>query len=353
MRKPLVTSWRPRLDASDWRSRSLSLLSRPETACSALVEDFVEDREVWTGDCNGGRTCRARVIVTKQGPNITIQAGYNIRYPKGVIGVDARTKRNVRAVKRSEANRWAKKLVKMVGPILEGLDCNIAAGMISDAIMETKSAAARCPKTNNPLCTQLKTIKTCAVAQAPPPQTERENECIEFLSSEPAISSLHDLSTKSPCPLRFEYNGVFMWVPLCETNCVNNSCVQEKTIFGELDISGFLVSPRYVSSDNVAIRDSMAAVYVPLYNTLIGANFPRCDNMSYGVLEPEFEIGEEEYELLVASRPSSYSSRFAYTIPKDIQDMAAENHGGIVLDVRYKIAKSPAEYVDSECSAAV
>ncbi|KAI0557369.1 hypothetical protein FGB62_312g010 [Gracilaria domingensis] len=309
--------------SSEWR-RPVSGLTIRDPVCGSPVEDFVVTKEAYTFDCYGGRSCRARAIVTKQGSDITIQVGYNIGYSGGAIGIDSRTKRNVKAVTRAEANKWAKSLLKQISPSLEGQDCEVTVKMISDAIMLTKKDAARCPRTDNPLCSQLETVQTCAAFVPPPPETEKQRECIEFLKSSPSISSLDDLVAKSPCNVSFEYNVVYVNVPLCITTCVSGGCEQEKTVFADLDVSGSMLFEyaRWDKTDNIYTRNAIAIVFVSLYNEMLASNIPSCDNMPYVLLEDEFGEGDE---LLVARhKPSPYSPNIPYLIPTEFQDIAAE-----------------------------
>lgn len=136
----------------------------PEPTCELALQETVP-----TGDCSKGRSCRANLVVNKKDGNVTVEAGYFIAPgAKGqkIMGVDKRTRRRVSAVKRSEALRWATKLLKMITHDLHKLECSgvcdVTEHMIAYAIMEAASVAATCPNTADERCSPLFTVAECA-----------------------------------------------------------------------------------------------------------------------------------------------------------------------------------------------
>lgn len=78
------------------------------------VEDFFVDNRIPTLDCSGGRLCRAQVVVSKEGTQVTVKSGYYIYSKKGVTPLNPYTLRNVKMVTLKESAVWAKKLLSMV-----------------------------------------------------------------------------------------------------------------------------------------------------------------------------------------------------------------------------------------------
>ncbi|KAI0558707.1 hypothetical protein FGB62_191g01 [Gracilaria domingensis] len=138
-----------------------------------------------------------------------------------------------------------------------------------------------------------------------------------------------------------------MTVPLCKTRCDAGQCMQEKLVYGEFGVLGNHIEPRRDGSDNEITCDYVATVFVPLYNSLVGANIPQCDDLNYGVLEAGFY---SMFQLLVATDDrSSDVFDIPYEIPQHVQD-TARSHGTEVFGAIYVLPMPLTPYIEWQCS---
>lgn len=260
-------------------SSFLPPVTRADSSCgTGTVEDFVVEKRISTGDCNGGRLCRARVIVSKEGNQVTIKSGYYIFRNKGVTPLNPYTRRNVKKVTRREATIWAQNLLSKIQSDLDKVQCPVTADMIADGIMNTKDDAASCPRTDHPLCSRLFLLKTCTIAE-PSGETEQEKKCVEFLESSSPVATFEELSRTSPCEdVSFLYNRIGMKAPFCTTTCP--SCPnQERTVFINFVVQGANANGAALNATEVS--DSLTSLYKAAYNISVASTLPACDNVPY------------------------------------------------------------------------
>ncbi|KAI0558481.1 hypothetical protein FGB62_207g010 [Gracilaria domingensis] len=166
-------------------SPSLAYLSRQDLVSQPEV-GFVIEEFVNTGKCSARRVCRARLIVTKDEDGVKVEAGFDISSLKGrdPITVDRGTKGRVGAIRLAELRRWVDQLLRSVSEELAGLDCLVSSDALLQAIGITLRFALRCPKTDDPLCHQLFTVRECPHEAVPPTPTPVPKESCEVAFDE-------------------------------------------------------------------------------------------------------------------------------------------------------------------------
>ncbi|KAI0563516.1 hypothetical protein FGB62_38g214 [Gracilaria domingensis] len=141
------------------------------------VEDFFVQEYVGTGDCAGGKFCRARLTVSKKGHEVIIQAGYIISAVGGVDrDMDSLTRSLVSAVTTDETLRWADTLLGRVHDRLVEVNCFTTLEDVAAAIYFTSEIAATCPRTDDPRCHELLTIQQCT-SLVPTPSPVPKDSC--------------------------------------------------------------------------------------------------------------------------------------------------------------------------------
>ncbi|CAN8064475.1 unnamed protein product [Agarophyton chilense] len=154
---------------------SMAYLNRQDAAQE--VEDQVIEEGVGTRDCGAWLLCRARLIVTKEGNDVTIQVGYNISGVGGVDRpVDRGTMARVSAVSPEEALIWTTMLLGRVHDLLGEVNCTANAVGAAEALLVTSTVAASCPSTHDPSCHKLITVEHCTIA-APSPSPIPLDSC--------------------------------------------------------------------------------------------------------------------------------------------------------------------------------
>lgn len=125
-------------------------------------EDYSIEEFLPIQGCVGNVKCHARLIVTKEGKHVSINAGFNI-LPTGypLVPVDVATKERAYSVTPTEAFQWSYTLFYRLRSLLTELNCKVDMDDVAKAFFFTSKDAASCPYTNHPKCLSLTTIREC------------------------------------------------------------------------------------------------------------------------------------------------------------------------------------------------
>ncbi|KAI0560149.1 hypothetical protein FGB62_123g09 [Gracilaria domingensis] len=245
------------------------------------LEDFSLDESVRTGRCGRGKRCIARLVLEKEGSQVTIKGGYNLISRAEPREVNSAEQSKSAALYRSEAITWATKLLVRTQEALAEVNCAVTADQIADSILETTDSVARCPITSDPLCSQLITIQVCSLS-APSSETGSQKQCRKFLESGAEVESLDYLENSSPCAEYFmedeETKLLFISAPFCTTKCPTSSCPDtDHVVYAPFAVLG---RPTFSVSDEERLR-LVGSAFSMAYKNLIGNDIRSCDNLPY------------------------------------------------------------------------